>query len=170
MAAPALSPVASAAAAPPPPMVPANQSLPALGGAREDAIDTLARTLWGEARFEPVRGIEAVASVVLNRVALAAEKGGWWWGDGIVPVCRKPGQFPCWNPDGAEYPRLLAVKAGEPVFDTCLRVARRAVAGVLPDATHGATHYHPASALPLWARGELPTAEIGTNLFYRIVE
>ena len=117
-----------------------------------------------------MRGIEAVASVVLNRVALATDKGGWWWGDSVVSVCRKPLQFPCWNPGSAELPRLLAVKAGEPVFDTCLRVARRAVAGVLPDITGGATHYHPAAAHPVWTAGELPTAEIGTNLFYRFVE
>ncbi len=166
MAAPALSP----AAAPPSPPAPVNQNRLALGAARETAIDILARTLWGEARNQPVRGIEAVAAVVLNRVALATERGGWWWGDGVVAVCRHPRAFPCWSPGGPELPKLLAVKAGDPVFDTCLRVARRAVAGVLPDATHGATHYHPASAHPIWAAGELPTAEIGTTLFYRIVE
>ena len=167
MAAPSLTPVATACAAPPP--APANRNQPSIGGPREAAIDSLARTLWGEARLEPVRGIEAVASVVLNRVAVATERGGWWWGDGIVAVCRHPEQFSCWNPDGADAPRLLAIKAGEPVFDTCLRVARRAVAGVLPDITHGATHYHPATAHPAWSASELPSAEVGGNLFYRIV-
>ncbi|MEI6558579.1 MAG: cell wall hydrolase [Rhodospirillaceae bacterium] len=167
MAGPALLPLAQDLG--PPPATPARPAL-APGGGRDTAIETLARTLWGEARTEPVRGIEAVASVVLNRVAVAAERGGWWWGDGILAVCRKPHQFRCWNPGGADYPRLLTLRAGEPVFDTCLRVARRAVAGVLADATGGATHYHALTAHPLWAAGELPTAEIGSLLFYRILE
>ena len=37
--------------------------------------DTLARTLWGEARGEGHYGMEAVASVILNRVKIADAKG-----------------------------------------------------------------------------------------------
>ena len=171
MAAPALVPLAAAAPSLPiPAPIPAVPALPAAGGSRQDAIDTLARTLWGEARRQPVRVIEAVASVVLNRVALAAERGGWWWGDAVIPVCRRPGQFACWTPGHPDYAAMLAVKAGDPVVDTCLRVARRAMAGVLPDATGGASHYHADTDHPLWSAGELPTAEIGGFLFYRIVE
>ena len=140
-----------------------NQNLPATGGSRENAIDTLARTLWGEARREPVRAIEAVAAVVLNRLAQAPDGS-----ESIVSVCRRPGAFSCWDETGPDYPRLLAVRAGEPVFDTCLRVARRAVAGVLPDTTQGATRYHPLSAHPAWTAGALPTAEIGGLLFYKM--
>ena len=165
MAGPVLSPIAAA----PPPPAPLRPALPAPGGPRERAVDTLARTLWGEARFEPVRGIEAVASVVLNRVTLAAEQGGWWWGDSVLAVCRAPGQFPCWSAGEADPSGLLPVGADEPVFGTCLRVARRALAGVLPDATGGATRYHAASDHPAWSAGELPTAEIGSRLFYRIL-
>ena len=153
--------VAIAAAARPAAAV--NQNLPATGGSRENAIDTLARTLWGEARLEPVRTIEAVAAVVLNRLSRAADGD-----ESIVSVCRRPGAFACWDETRPDYPHLLAVTAGEPVFDTCLRVARRAVAGVLPDATKGATRYHPLSAHPAWTTGALPTAEIGGLLFYEM--
>ncbi len=163
MAAPALRPLADA-----PPPAPVNQNRPALGGPWNSAIDTLARTLWGEARDQPVRSIEAVASVVLNRVAISTARQGCWWGDGIVSVCRHPGQFPCWDQDRAGRAVLLALKPGDPVFDTCLRIARRATAGVLPDPTNGATHYHAATKYPPWAANQLPTAEIGTTLFYRI--
>jgi len=169
MAAPALVPVAAAAAPPPPPPA-ALPTAPNPGGPRDGAVDTLARTLWGEARGEPVRGIEAVAAVVVNRVAVAARHSGFWWGDSIIAVCRKPYQFSCWNADDPNYPKLLAVKPGEPVFDTCLRIARRAVSGLLPDPTGGATHYHARSVHPSWALGHVPCAEIGTHLFYKNVE
>ncbi|NUB15472.1 cell wall hydrolase, partial [Azospirillum brasilense] len=43
--------------------------------AHGQAIDTLARTLWGEARGESVRAMEAVAAVVMNRVGRARDHG-----------------------------------------------------------------------------------------------
>lgn len=144
--------------------------LPAPGGRPEEAIDTLARTLWGEARGEPVRGIEAVAAVIVNRVAAAAARGGFWWGDSVIAVCRKPYQFSCWNAGDPNRAKLLAVTQADPVFATCLRVARRAVAGVLTDPTRGATHYHRAGLHPTWASGHSPCAEIGAHLFYNTVD
>lgn len=143
---------------------------PATGGSLGEAVDTLARTLWGEARGEPVRGIEAVAAVVVNRVALSRARGGFWWGGDIVAVCRKPFQFSCWNDGDPNRPKLLAVTEADPVFSTCLRVARRAIAGTLPDSTGGATHYHHRRVDPVWARGHAPSAEIGAHLFYNSVE
>ena len=137
---------------------------------RDPAIDTLARTLWGEARGEPTRGIEAVAAVVINRVARARAKGGFWWGDTVIAVCRKPFQFSCWNADDPNLAKLLAVRAGEAKFDLCLNVARQAVSGQLADPTGGATHYHARSVRPAWAAGRSPTVEIGSHLFYANVE
>ncbi|MEI6986833.1 MAG: cell wall hydrolase [Rhodospirillaceae bacterium] len=154
--------------APPPILVVAPPPNP--GGPRDAAVDTLARTLWGEARGEPVRGIEAVAAVVVNRVRVATKHGGMWWGSTIIGVCRKPYQFSCWNTSDPNYPKLMAVKPGQPVFDSCLRIARRAISGVLPDPTDGATHYHTRSVHPTWAQGRVPCAEIGCHLFYLIKE
>lgn len=54
-----------------------------------------------------------------------------------------------------------AVAAGE-------RIARRALAGTLPDATKGANRFHRAGDLPDWARQGRPVAEIGGFLFYEI--
>lgn len=139
---------------------------PAPGAPVELAVDTLARTLWGEARGESVRGIEAVAAVVVNRVRVAERRGGFWWGDSVVAVCRKPCQFSCWNADEPNRPKLLAVTADDPVFATCLRVARRAVAGLLDDPTGGATHYHALGLHPDWAATHCPSAEIGRHVFY----
>ena len=69
-------------------------------------IDTLARTIYGEARGEPIRGKEAVAAVVLNRVGRAMERGGWWWGSSVAEVCRRPWQFSCWNADDANRTKI----------------------------------------------------------------
>ena len=137
---------------------------------KELEVDVLARTLWGEARGEPVQGIEAVAAVILNRVRIAQARGGYWWGSDIIGVCQKPYQFSCWNKSDPSYPKLIAVTEKNIHFATCLRIARRAAAGVLPDPTNGATHYHADYVSPYWARGETPCAVIGRHLFYQLIE
>ena len=40
-----------------------------------DDVEILARTIYGEARGESLSGQEAIASVVLNRLAFAKKKG-----------------------------------------------------------------------------------------------
>jgi spore germination cell wall hydrolase CwlJ-like protein len=136
----------------------------------EVAVDVLARTLWGEGRSEGQRGMEAIASVVLNRVAVAQERGGYWWGNDIVSVCQKPYQFSCWNRSDPNYKKLLAVTDKDIYFATAIRIARRAVAGTLPDCAYGATHYHTNSVAPFWAEGADPVVIIGTHIFYRLIE
>ena len=135
---------------------------------RIDAIDILARTIWGEARGEPLKGQEAIAAVVLNRVEAARRRPNHWWGATVAEVCRKRHQFSCWNEDDPNRAKLMQVEPGDPIFATCLRIARRAHAGVLADPTRGATHYHARATEPFWAKGKAPTAEIGGHLFYRL--
>lgn len=134
------------------------------------AVDVLARTLWGEARGESVRGKEAVAAVVINRVRRARARGGYWWGGSVVEVCRRPWQFSCWNDGDPNATKCAAVTVEDRNFRACLRIARRAVAGVLDDPTGGATHYHHRAVVPPWTRGRVPSAEIGNHLFYNDVE
>ncbi len=137
---------------------------------REQSIDVLARTIYGEARGEPVRGKEAVAAVVVNRVRRARLRNGYWWGHDIKSVCQKPWQFSCWNESDPNRDKLCAVTSANSVFKTCLRVARRAVAGTLKDPTAGATHYHALGIEPPWARGHEPSATIGRHKFYADIE
>ena len=120
----------------------------------------------GEAAGESVRGIEALAAVVMNRAALLP-------GRSLEDACRG---FPCWNHDNPVRSRMLGLKArarpgGDAsadtlLFTTCLRIARRAVVGLIEDPTFGATRYHDRSTLPDWTSGQAPTAEIGNRLFY----
>ncbi|MBO6808833.1 cell wall hydrolase [Thalassospira sp.] len=130
-------------------------------------VEVLARTLYGEARGEELAGIEAVASVILNRVAFAKRRGRYWWGNDVKSVCLKPAQFSCWNKADPNRKKLLALSPRDPAYRLCKRIAKRAVAGELPDQTDGATHYHTHAVDPFWARGHVPVAEIGNHLFYK---
>ncbi|MCA1971808.1 MAG: cell wall hydrolase [Caenispirillum sp.] len=135
-------------------------------------IDTLARTLYGEARGEGQIGMIAVAHVVLNRV----KRPGWWTrerGDGIpddtiAAGCRDPWQFSCWNANDPNRDKLLAVDLNDPVFHRCYFVALGVVIAAqgFDDPTQGATHYHAASTSPPWARGRVPVVSIGRHKFY----
>ena len=131
-------------------------------------VDVLARTIWGEARGEPLSGQRAIAAVVLNRVEAARKAGGsYWWGNDIASVCTKPKQFSCWNGEGRAI--LEAVNADNTAFLTAQTIARAAVADLLEDPTEGATHFHSRSVSPFWAKGQTPTAHIGEHVFYRLV-
>jgi hypothetical protein len=132
--------------------------------------DILARTLWGEARGEPQAGIEAVASVILNRVRIAEAKGGYWWGTDVISVCQKPYQFSCWNKSDPSYSKLIAVTESNKYFVQCLMFARRALAGQIRDITKGATHYHADYVSPYWIIGHAPTLTIGRHIFYKLIE
>jgi N-acetylmuramoyl-L-alanine amidase len=129
-----------------------------------ETIDTLARTIWGEARGEGPAGMAAVASVILNRAALPR-----WWGHDVVSCCRHPLQFSCWNADDPNRAKLLAVSGVDPSYDVADAIARLAIVGHLNDTTHGAdSYYAQGSDMPPWAKGQSPVAAIGRHLFFRL--
>lgn len=137
---------------------------------RDLETDVLARTLWGEARGEGTLGMHAVANVIVNRVKVAEKRGKYWWGNNIIQVCQKPYQFSCWNRSDPNFQKLQQVGADDLYFASALRIARRAVAGVLEDKTFGATHYHAAGISPYWAKNEKPVTVIGQHIFYKLIE
>ncbi len=116
-----------------------------------------------------------VSLTVVENYRRAVERRALWeslWG------------FSCWNRGDPNRAKLLMLKK-QPVTDrttgkrlkntnqafmSCLRVARRAMAGTLKDNTHGATHYHHKDINPTWSRGRTPCAEIGAHYFYNNVE
>lgn len=148
------------------------------------AEEILALTLWAEAGIRPVRAIEALAALVVNRARLAATEAAARlryapevpvrpgspappWPLLLGPVCRAPFLFACWKPWPPGHALPGEAKEGDPALAICRRIAARAAAGVLPDPTGGATHWHDAGTLPGWAIGLVPTAEIGGLMFYR---
>jgi hypothetical protein len=158
-------------------------ALPRPAAAAARAAETLALTLWAEAAERPVRAIEALAAMVANRARLAAAAAageaarlrfapgeaaaGDAWPSLLGRACRAPFLFACWNPRHPRHAALGEAPEGDPALAVCRRIARRAAAGSLPDPTGGATHWHDAAALPGWALGRVPAAEIAGLVFYR---
>lgn len=137
---------------------------PAALGAMDD-VEILARTLWGEERSGSDAGLEAVAAVVMNRLAAPGHR----FGHTVKDVCLEPKQFSCWNEGDPNRAKILALQDDDPVLARCRAIARRAVAGTVQDATNGALHYHAQSAKPVWAVGKQASAQIGGHLFYNNV-
>ena len=127
----------------------------------DKAVDTLARTIWGEARGESREGKEAVASVILNRLKKPTRFGGT-----IEEVCLKTSQFSCWNDNDPNLPKLKAVDVNDTNFAECLSIAEAAVKGNLADSTVGADHYHTTEVSPDWSKNKTTCKTIGNHLFY----
>lgn len=144
-------------------------------------VETLALTLYGEARGEPIEGRIGVGCVVLNRVKRE------YRGTTVPDVCLWPFQFSCWAPVGgvANYTYLVriaeAIMAGrEPtwmsdrqaeVYAETLWLADGLVRGVVRDRVAGARHYLTRvlyeSKPPAWAQDAPVVCEIGSHVFVR---
>jgi spore germination cell wall hydrolase CwlJ-like protein len=137
------------------------------------AIDTVARTIWAEARGEGEAGMTAVAAVIRNRLELSTRLGGrHWWGSDWIGVCRARGQFAAWKPANPNRAKLLTVGDADPDFRLAKRIAADTIAGKIPDPTFGATAYKLAAApWPYsWGHFRLPLIEIGRHGFYNLAE
>ncbi len=159
---------------------PASASAPlAAARANDDehalAVDTLARTMWGEARGEPQQrlAMEAVGHVVLNRVM-----GARWWGSTVVEVCRKRAQFSCWNPGDPNLQPMMQVTPADAAFALACDIATALLQRPADDPerlrnepTRGATHYFARSMArwPDWAVGRPVVATLGNHLFFKDV-
>lgn len=135
-------------------------------------LDVWTRTVWGEARGEPLMGQIAVAHVILNRWW----KPGWWSrekADGVVDdtieaVCKDPFQFSVWNtgdPNRALMTNLpITDQKYEHLWQICLMVWE----GKFPDPTYASLHYHTTdlNPLPRWALNKEPVVTIGRHHFY----
>jgi spore germination cell wall hydrolase CwlJ-like protein len=121
----------------------------------------LSEALYFEARGESVRGIFAVAEVILNRVDSSS------YPNSVCGVINQGTgrQFACqftYTCDGR------AEVVNEPAaFARVAQVARILIDGAPRDLTGGATHYHTRAVSPSWSRRFPRTATIGSHHFYR---
>lgn len=122
----------------------------------------LAKTIWGEARGEGLRGMQAVANVVMNRVNAAS-----WYGASIKDVVLKPQQFSCWNANDPNRAKIDKLSIEDLAASGALNVARQVISGQLKDITGGATNYHATSVNPAWAEKMTKTVQIGNHVFYK---
>ena len=117
------------------------------------AEETIASTLWLEARGEGKEGIKAVASVIANR----SKKSG----KTMAYECLKEKQFSCWNGRA----RVVPSKAKGKMWDYCKSVARDMVRGNFKP-TIKATHYYNFHICnPKWGAKMRNTIIIGNHRF-----
>ena len=136
-------------------------------------METLARSIWGEARGESAEGQAAVAWVMRNRVLAAQafiarrKRAHPLFGDGtIVGACRAPRQFSAWNVDDGNRNKLLQLSFGDAAYCRAFAIGCQVWGGLLKDPTGGATHYHRHDIEPVWAKSMKSTALIGAHMFY----
>jgi spore germination cell wall hydrolase CwlJ-like protein len=126
----------------------------------EDAITCMARSIYWESKGLAREKMEAVASVVMNRLADEA------FPNTVCDVVKQgsesgPCQFSWWC-DG----RPDTVQEEEP-YAVAVDVARRALNQQASDTTDGALYFHDNSVKPSWASTFELTKEAGGLLFYR---
>ncbi len=138
-------------------------------------VETLARSIWGEARGESEEGQVAVAWVMRNRVSAAQQfaarlgRAHPLFGDGtLVGACRAPRQFSAWNPGDSNATKLTQVGFDDAAYCRAFAVAAQVWGDLVKDQTGGATHYHRSDIEPVWAKSMKPTALIGAHMFYAL--
>lgn len=129
-------------------------------------IDTLTRTIYGEARGEfyafGIASLIAIANVVVNR----KKKN---FASTIHEVCTAPYQFSCWNISDPNYVKVITKSYGEcHIFDKCREVAENVLSGKWPDLTDGCDHYHFKGIKPYWAIYLQPKRIFGSHHFYML--
>ncbi|MHC8493446.1 cell wall hydrolase [Thalassospira sp. SM2505] len=127
-------------------------------------VDTLARTIYGEARANDADDARAIACVVMNRVGYRN------WPSNPAAVCKQPWQFSCWNQNDPNLSRI--VNASGPWFEECCAIAQMAVNGQLADETGTATHYltRAVQSKTFWAKGKVPCFETAGHLYYNDID
>lgn len=138
-----------------------------------DDVIVLAKTIWGEARGEGVRGMVAVGLVIWNRLHDHRWPSSW------QEVCTQRKQFSTWNVGDPNRRLIDEVTLDDLAFQSAFQIAARLVtlgpdreAG---DITNGANHYlttelYASLRRPDWAKsgGSLRVvAEIGNHTFMR---
>jgi len=119
---------------------------------------TLLKTVYAEARGEVEQGQRAVAWVIKNRADL---NRGYWGGNTIAGVCRKPGQFECWN--GRSDIEMSETRARDSINAWLPSVY------LGPDPSRGSDHYNnpDKEGYPDWTRNCQKTVKIANHQFYK---
>lgn len=130
----------------------------------EKDVDLMARTIWGEARGQSDKEMEAVANVIVNRLIDGR------WGDNLRSVIMFPYAFTC-HYDGNKR-KLNAVTIDDHRFVRALKISRDVLESRLnnghnhTDPSNGATHYHAHWVKPRWANKKMVVAMFSGHVFY----
>lgn len=123
-------------------------------------IETVAKTLYGEASNQGHSGRMGVASVIWNRANGDKNR--------LKSVCLKPKQFSCWN-DG-----VVNVDKKSKVWSECLEIAKSMFVGTFSPTTKGDHYYafqgkYKVKSAPTWALNQTPVSTIGDHRFYDLL-
>jgi hypothetical protein len=125
------------------------------------ALQCMTQAIYFEAAREPLKGQQAIAQVVLNRVRHPAYPksicGVVYQGSARPTGCQFT--FTC---DGA---LRWTPQAG--LWRQAQDVAKRALAGFVDKEVGSATHYHAAYVAPYWAPTLVKMTQVGQHIFYR---
>ena len=126
----------------------------------DDAITCLSRTIYWEAKGISTADMEAVASVVMNRL------GHEGFPDTVCGVVKqgvetRACQFSWWCDGRSDQVR----EEGE--YTEAKEIARKALNQQLKDRTLGALYFHDRNVRPDWSRKYIKTAETDNFLFYK---
>lgn len=117
---------------------------------------TLALTILAEARGEGVRGMEAVAMVIKQRMINRSQTA--------KQVCLEPKQFQCWTgKDIDDLDHLWESPAASDAVDVVRRFDE-----LDPAEIGHADHYCAVDIAPFWEIAQMPVTKIGNHTFYRL--
>lgn len=126
----------------------------------DDAITCLSRSIYWEAKGISSADMEAVASVVMNRLGHAG------FPDTVCGVVKqgvetRACQFSWWCDGRSDQVQ----EEGE--YTEAKEIARKALNQQLKDRTYGALYFHDRNVKPAWAKQYIKTAETGKFMFYK---
>jgi hypothetical protein len=125
------------------------------------ALHCMTQAIYYEAAREPVKGQQAVAQVVLNRLRHPAYPKSIcavvYQGAGLPTGCQFT--FTC---DGS-----LRFAPQSAFWRRAEGVAKKALAGFVDKEVGSATHYHAAYVAPYWAPTLVKMTQVGQHIFYR---
>ncbi len=126
----------------------------------DDAITCLARSVYWEARGTGAASLEAITSVVMNRVGHTGFPNTIC---GVVKQGQEEGacQFSWWcdgRPDDAK---------DDEAYARAKEIARKALNRQLKDRTGGAMYFHNRKTVPAWSKKYIKTVEVGEHVFYK---
>lgn len=126
----------------------------------------LALTMWGEARNQGPKGMNAVGHVVVNRL------NAKHFGSSVKSVVLHGKQFSCWNPDDPNSAMLGKISKLDPnsedykMWQASVTLAKKILAGKSRDPTRGAIYYHTKQVKPSWADPRKMLVSLGQHIFY----
>jgi len=122
-------------------------------------VDTMARTIYGEARNQGFYGKVAVGFVIRTR----SEERKLT----VSQVCLQPLQFSCWNIGDPNRDIVRGVSLNDRAFVECYGIACLVLTGNLSNPVPGANHYHTLGVKPYWSDKMVTIKIIGSHRFLK---